>query len=291
LSLYRGRFAPSPTGPLHSGSLFAALVSFLEARSNQGKWLLRIENVDAQREQANAHRSIIETLQAHSLIWDEEISFQSERSHLYEHALKQLADQQYTFQCPCSRKQLKERNGVHLETCNKQTINQKELVNFATKFKLLKTEFSWEDGILGKKHITCQNDFVLKRKEGFYAYQLAVVCDDIAQNITHIVRGSDLLDSTPMQLALYNALKVPPPKFSHFPVLVNSQNQKLSKQTFAQAVNNHTPLKNLLELFTLLKLPLPQKPSTTEEALKMAIKLWDKHYIPATNTLKHMPSV
>jgi len=295
MNLYRGRFAPSPTGPLHLGSLFAALISYLEARSHHGKWLLRIEDVDTQREQSGARQAIIETLQAHGLYWDEDVSYQSDRPHYYEKRLKQLATQKHTFQCPCSRKQLIESNGQHLSFCQKLMNSQENYIQTsnlqcATKFKISETQFNWVDDILGSISFNHSEDFVLKRKEGFYAYQLAVVCDDIEQGITHVVRGSDLLDSTPMQLALFKALKVKPPTFGHFPILLNAQQQKLSKQTYAPAINNSTPVKNLLSLFSILKLPIKNKPSSPTEALQMALQIWDKHYIPAIKTLKHTPT-
>ena len=285
MTIYRGRFAPSPTGPLHLGSLFAALISYLEARSHNGEWLLRIEDVDAQREQTGARQSIIDTLEAHSLCWDGDISYQSDQSQYYERVLQQLADQKRTYHCPCSRKQLLSHKGLHLEGCQNKTLDKHDLANCAIKFKMQETQFSWNDGILGKINLRCQEDFVLKRKEGFYAYQLAVVCDDIIQNITHVVRGSDLLDSTPMQLTLYHALNTTAPEFSHFPVLLNKKNQKLSKQTFARAVEQQTALKNLLDLFTLLKLPLSHTPKSCEQALQMALEIWNQDYIPVTKTL------
>jgi glutamyl-Q tRNA(Asp) synthetase len=294
MDIYRGRFAPSPTGPLHQGSLFAALISYLEARSNQGKWLLRIEDVDVQREQPGAREAIIETLQTHGLFWDEAVSYQSERSHYYEKTLKQLASQNLTYQCPCSRKQLFESNGQHLNFCQAlkkphESFIQTNNIRYATKFKIMDTQFNWVDDILGPLSFKHSEDFVLKRKEGFYAYQLAVVCDDLEQGITHVIRGADLLDSTPMQLALFQALKTKPPIFGHFPILLNAQKQKLSKQTFALAIDNSTPLKNLLGLFAMLKLPIKNKPATVNEAIQIALQVWDKHYIPATKSLKHTP--
>jgi len=295
MSLYRGRFAPSPTGPLHLGSLFAALISYLEARSHNGQWLLRIEDVDAQREQPGARQAIIDTLLAHGLYWDESVSCQSDRSHYYEKILKQLATQNHTFQCPCSRKQLIDSNGEHLSACQKRTSPQEgnrqdNNRQCATKFKLSDTQFNWVDDILGSMSFKHSEDFVLKRKEGFYAYQLAVVCDDIEQNITHVVRGSDLLDSTPMQLALYQALLTKPPTFGHFPILLNAQQQKLSKQTYAPAINNNTPVKNLLSLFAMLHIPVKNKPTTVADTLQMALEVWDRHYIPAIKSLKHTPT-
>ncbi|MFT5717750.1 MAG: glutamyl-Q tRNA(Asp) synthetase [Oleiphilaceae bacterium] len=295
MDVYRGRFAPSPTGPLHQGSLFAALISFLEARSHHGKWLLRIEDVDTQREQLGARDAIFETLKAHGLFWDETVSFQSERSAYYEKNIKLLASQNLTFKCPCSRKQLIESNGQHLNFCQAlanphESFIQTHNIKYATKFKIIDTQFKWVDNILGSLSLEHSEDFVLKRKEGFYAYQLAVVCDDIEQGITHVIRGADLLDSTPMQLALFKAFKQKPPTFGHFPILLNSQAQKLSKQTFAPAIDNSTPIKNLLDLFAMLKLPIKNKPASVDEALQIALQVWDKHYIPAIKSLKHTPT-
>ena len=292
MSIYRGRFAPSPTGPLHQGSLFAALISYLEARSNNGSWLLRIEDVDAQREQAGARQAIINTLIAHGFLWDEPPSLQSEHAQNYEEVLKRLSNQGHTYLCPCSRKQLTSSNGQHLNSChihanvpsNSSQINN---LHYAIKFKLSNSQFNWDDDILGPMQINHIEDFVLKRKEGFYAYQLAVVCDDLSQGITHVVRGSDLLDSTPMQLALYQALNKQPPAFGHLPILLNAEEQKLSKQTYAPAINNNTPVENLMSLFDLLKLPIKQKPSCASEALTLALEVWDRDYIPKIKSLNH----
>lgn len=270
MKTYRGRFAPSPTGPLHFGSLFAALISYLEAKAHHGSWLLRIEDIDPLREQAEASEQIIECLTAHHLYWDEDIRFQSAHSANYEKTLAQLSRTTHTFACPCSRRQLIDSDGKHCDACINQNISQHAC---AIKFKRMQREYQWLDIFQGKQATVLNDDFVLKRKEGFYAYQLAVVCDDIEQEISHIIRGFDLLDSTPMQLALYQALGQPPPRFGHFPV-INHDGQKLSKQNHAQAVDNTLALTNLRHALGLLELNQAARENSVDKMLKTAIETW-----------------
>lgn len=271
MSNYRGRFAPSPTGPLHFGSLFAAVISFLHARAHNGQWLVRIEDLDPPREQAHAKQAILKTLKAHGLEWDEPVVYQSERSAFYEARLAQLAEQGLSYSCPCSRKQLAERDGEHTEACQKK---QFENLACAVKFKSRGEVFSWSDGFQGREQLALSDDFVLKRKDGLYAYQLAVVCDDIEQKISHVVRGYDLLDSTPMQLALYHALGHQAPELSHFPVIVSQSHQKLSKQNLAPAVDDDKALQNLNEVFRSMQLSLSRAPVSVAEAIELGIAAW-----------------
>jgi glutamyl-Q tRNA(Asp) synthetase len=270
MNAYRGRFAPSPTGPLHFGSLFAALISYLDAKAHQGSWLLRLEDIDPLREQAGASEQIVEALKAHHLYWDEDIVFQSAHSANYENALSRLSKTQDTFACPCSRRQLIEAHGRHSEACLNQTTKPQA---YAIKFKHTHNEYPWLDVFQGQQSATLDEDFVLKRKEGFYAYQLAVVCDDIEQNITHIIRGYDLLASTPMQLALYKALGTSPPIFGHFPV-INHQGQKLSKQNHARAIDNTLARSNLSHALDLLQLGQAAREGSIDKMLQTAIETW-----------------
>jgi len=275
MNKYRGRFAPSPTGPLHFGSLFAAVISYLDAKTHAGYWLVRIEDIDPLREKADSKKSILDTLEAHGLCSDEDVIYQSQQSSAYETVLSRLADKGYTFHCPCSRKQLDRNLGKHTQACTDQRFTNETL---AIKFKANQQRYSWQDGLQGiqSEHLT--DDFVLRRKESFYAYQLAVVCDDITQNISHVVRGHDLLSSTPMQLALYEALEAAPPSFSHFPI-ISSEGQKLSKQNFAEPVDPKLALFNLSEVFRLIGLTLPAKPSNIGQALDMATMVWETHLL------------
>lgn len=278
---YRGRFAPSPTGPLHFGSLFAAVISFLEARYYDGEWLVRIEDVDPLREQQGASKDIINSLTSHGLTSDAPIIFQSCRSHLYQQTLEQLQQFDFAYACPCSRKYLNEHNGRHRPNCvSKQTDITDCAIKFRAQSIFHKQDlFSWDDNFQGIQTRKLLHDFVLKRKEGFYAYQLAVVCDDIAQGITHIVRGYDLLESSPMQLALYLALNKAPPKFVHFPVIAFKNGQKLSKQNKAPAINNHFALENLLTVFSMLGLKLKYKPDNCQNALYEALENWNPKFL------------
>jgi glutamyl-Q tRNA(Asp) synthetase len=278
---YRGRFAPSPTGPLHFGSLFAAVISYLEARNNGGEWLVRIEDIDPLREQQGVSKEIIKTLSCHGLFSDAPIIYQKNHTSLYQQTLAQLQTNNFAYACPCSRKYLLEHNGEHKPDCvNKQV----DATNCAIKFRSsssqkLHGQFIWDDKFQGTQTRTLTDDFVLKRKEGFFAYQLAVVCDDIEQEISHVVRGYDLLESSPMQLALYLALNKTPPQFAHFPVIVFKNGQKLSKQNKAPAINNNLALDNLLSIFSILGLKLKYKPDNCNNALNEALENWNPTFL------------
>lgn len=274
---YRGRFAPSPTGPLHFGSLFAAVISYLDAKRQQGKWLVRIENIDPPREQEGAIASILSCLEKHGLHADEDILFQSSQGPYYETLLDRLHTSGQLYLCPCSRKQLTE-EGEHLPSCQSQEV---KALPCATKFRSDAREIHWEDGILGSISYPLVDDFVLKRKDGLYAYQLAVVADDIQQGITHVVRGADLLDSTPMQLALYQALNASEPKFSHFPVVKNDQGQKLSKQNLAHPVNAENAVDNLRTVLSMLGISYSIHEHNCKSLLATAIPQWQPERVAA----------
>lgn len=283
MATYRGRFAPSPTGPLHFGSLFAAVISYLEARYHNGAWLVRIEDIDPLREQKNASANILHTLNCHHLLPDEPPEFQSNRYDLYKHNLTRLMADEIAYACPCSRRYLQEHHGNHSNDCLDQQVNIEEC---ALKFKAnSSTIFEWEDGLQGPQSRRLRDDFVLKRKEGFYAYQLAVVSDDIDQNISHVVRGFDLIDSTPMQLALYKSFNKVPPIYSHFPVIAFSNGQKLSKQNLAPALSNDLALSNLLHIFELLGLKLRHSPDNCKNALNEALECWNTQFLVGKSEL------
>lgn len=246
-SRYRGRFAPSPTGPLHFGSLVTAVASFLDARSRGGAWLVRIEDLDPLRESPEATQRILESLEAHGLHSDEPVRFQSERHAHYHRLIDQLLEQGLAYRCACSRKQLREHGGRHPERCREGRADPGERP-FAVRFALHDEHSEWQDQLLGPQTQQVQaelDDPVILRKEGFYAYQLAVVADDIDQGITHVVRGSDLLDMTAQQQQIYRALGARPPQWMHIPVIVNAQGQKLSKQNHAPALNDRIAKQNL----------------------------------------------
>ena len=239
--MYVGRFAPSPTGPLHFGSLLAALASYLEAKTHNGTWLVRMEDLDKPREMSGAASHILQTLEDFGFEWDGEIVYQSQRAALYQAALNQL--RAITYACCCSRKEIADsaQHGidglVYPGTCRNKHIKKTPR---AIRIQVNDQAIAFKDAIQG--HIT-QNlasqvgDFVLKRADGLFAYQLAVVVDDHLQGITHIVRGADLLDSTPRQLYLQHHLSYTTPHYAHIPVASNRAGEKLSKQTLAPAID------------------------------------------------------
>lgn len=287
--IYRGRFAPSPTGPLHFGSLVAALASFLDARKNKGEWLVRIEDIDPLREVSGASSDILRTLESHHLLWDEQVRYQSNRSNAYESFIEELRVLGFTYYCPCSRKTLIANNGSHSPGCNPSKLSSSQ--PFAIRFRAQDHRYSWNDLLLGQQSFSATkqtDDFVIKRKEGFYSYQLAVVCDDIEQRITHIVRGSDLLDSTPPQLALYDALTLSTPQFGHIPVITNSAGQKLSKQNLAPSINSTFASQNLQQALDALNHPLPTTlyNAPADEIIDWAIKNWSLNQVPKSQSIQ-----
>jgi glutamyl-Q tRNA(Asp) synthetase len=270
---YKGRFAPSPTGPLHLGSLLAALISYIDARSNNGSWLVRIEDIDPPREAPGASESILNTLEAYGFEWDEPVVYQSKRYDLYESKLKHLLDEKHCYYCPCSRKEMAELNGGHLPECGYHSHNTRP--NSAIKFRSNTQPRHWNDLFKGPISARSESDFVLKRKDALYAYQLAVVTDDIDQGITHVLRGADLLDSSPMQLELYKAFSTTPPKFGHFPLIKNSDGQKLSKQNLAPAISQRDIMSNLRELCRMIGLDF-YKADSPKDLLNTLTEQW--HY-------------
>ncbi len=253
-SRYRGRFAPSPTGPLHFGSLVTAVASYLEARSRGGTWLVRIEDLDPLRESPEATERILASLEAHGLYSDEPVRFQSGCHTRYRRLIDQLLDQGLAYRCACSRKQLREHGGRHPEHCREGHAKPGERP-FAIRFALHDEHSQWHDQLLGPQSQQVHaemDDPVILRKEGFYAYQLAVVADDIDQNITHVVRGSDLLDMTAQQQQIYHALGALPPHWMHIPVILNAQGQKLSKQNHAPALDDKVAQDNLTKALSAL---------------------------------------
>lgn len=244
---YRGRFAPSPTGPLHFGSLLAAAGSWLDARAVGGEWLLRIEDLDPPREPPGAVDQILRALDVFGLHWDGEVVFQSRRLEAYEAALAGLVDAGWAYPCRCSRKAVADANRRlgqpgsrrYPGTCRAQpsgTIRNSRIVRLRTPAERV----GIEDRLQGPyaQHLEKEvGDFVLRRREGYIAYQLAVVVDDAAQGITDVVRGIDLLDSTPRQLWLQRLLGFATPRYMHLPVVVRPDGEKLSKQTGAAGVD------------------------------------------------------
>jgi glutamyl-Q tRNA(Asp) synthetase len=286
-SPYRGRFAPSPTGPLHLGSLIAALASYLDARAAGGRWLLRMEDIDPPREQPGAAAAILCSLEAHGLCWDEPVLWQSERSAAYLDALDQLRAAGALFACTCSRAQTDAAGN-----CRGDCRTRSDPPRSAAALRVaVAGDFTarWEDRWQGAQRWGAgrlPRDFVVRRRDGLFAYQLAVVVDDAAQGITHVVRGSDLLDSTPRQLWLQRLLHQHSPAYSHLPVLTNREGQKLSKQTHAPALDDRQAAANLRLALDYLGQPRPPAAlDGCDELLRFAIAHWRWQAVPAVAAL------
>ena len=248
---YRGRFAPSPTGPLHLGSLVAALGSWLLARAAGGEWWVRVEDLDPPREIPGAAEHQLSTLAAFGLHADGPITWQSQRSHVYLHALDKLLADGSAFECHCSRSHLAASNGIH-----RACVAKTRRVDPAIRLRVADgTVISFSDCLQGDvtQDVAREvGDFVLKRADGLWAYQLAVVVDDAAQGMTDIVRGADLLDSTPRQILLQRALGLPTPRYLHLPVVLDAGGHKLSKTSSAPPVDASDPLPALRAAWQVL---------------------------------------
>lgn len=251
-----GRFAPSPTGPLHAGSLVAAVGSFLCARKNAGQWLLRIEDLDPPREAPGAADSILQCLEAHGLLWDGEVVYQSQRHDAYLETVNQLMNEGKAYCCQCSRKQIaatglqSDFGPVYPGTCR-----AKQLVEGAVRIRTHNRPIGFDDhreGHYEQKLESQFGDFVIQRRDGLFAYQLAVVLDDARENITHVVRGTDLLDNTPRQIHLQQILELNTPEYLHLPLVRNEGGQKLSKQNLATPLDNASASENLIEALRFL---------------------------------------
>ena len=288
--MYTGRFAPSPTGLLHIGSLLTAVASYADARSNGGKWLVRMEDLDPPREMAGAASHILHTLEAFGFEWDGEVAYQSRRYALYEETLCRLKTAGLVYPCHCSRKdwQAGARRGadgvVYNGRCRhpgqRPALQGKQP---AWRIRVPDRVIGFSDGIVGDY---AQNlagdigDFVLLRADGYWAYQLAVVADDAEQGVTHIVRGQDLLVSTPRQIYLQQCLDVPTPRYAHLPLLTNAQGQKWSKQTLAPALDLNRREQLLRQVFRYLNLPEAPETDRPAELLDWAVAHWDMDKVP-----------
>ena len=291
---YIGRFAPSPTGPLHFGSLIAAVASYCDAKSNQGKWLLRLEDIDRPRELAGAANAILQQLQAFGFEWDGEILRQSQRDIEYAQALDYLQNQQLIYPCTCTRKEIADSSHligidgfVYPKTCLHYPLKLHTPYTLRIQVNADKMHFS--DAIQGNINQNIQTeigDFVLKRADGLFTYQLAVVVDDAAQGITHVVRGADLLNSTPRQIYLQQQLNLPTPLYAHIPVACNQAGEKLSKQTFAEpihAINAHQQLFKALQ-FLGQRPPSDLRSASLQEIWQWAISYWQISRIPSKHS-------
>lgn len=283
--MYRGRFAPTPSGALHFGSLVAALASFLAARANAGEWLLRIEDVDPPRVAAGAAAGIVRSLAAHGFDWDGAVLHQSRREEAYRQALARLVETDRVYACACSRKRI--------AALAKPGVDGPVYPGFcrgggadapgALRLRVPSLRVVFQDALLGR--IACDverecGDFALRRADGVFTYQLAVVVDDAEQGITHVVRGADLLASTPRQIVLQQALGYATPAYLHLPVVLDAAGFKLSKQTLAAALHDAEPLPALRQAGRFLGLPEIGRVAGARAWLATAIRLWPEIALP-----------
>ncbi|NNG13536.1 MAG: tRNA glutamyl-Q(34) synthetase GluQRS [Gammaproteobacteria bacterium] len=291
---YRGRFAPSPTGPLHFGSLVAGVGSYLQARHQQGEWLVRMEDLDLPRCVEGADSQILNTLENYGMFWDGEILYQSQRDPAYDIALKQLKSLNACYPCACSRSEIAaiaqqgNEGPIYPGTC-RNGLAKGQTAN-SIRARLDDAIVSVHDQLQGE---VTQNlyrdfgDFVIKRGDGLFAYQLAVIVDDAEQGITEIVRGSDLLDSTPRQIWLQQKLGYHTPGYLHLPIATNSAGEKLSKQTYATAIDDKDPRPQLIKALNFLGQQPPKElcDSDLNSLWEWAIQHWSLENIPASRKI------
>ncbi|WP_417666709.1 tRNA glutamyl-Q(34) synthetase GluQRS [Pseudidiomarina sp.] len=276
---YCGRFAPTPSGPLHFGSLLAALASYLDARACGGHWYVRIEDIDEPRAVSGADQLILEQLKQHELHWDGDIWYQSRRTEIYQAALQHLTDQQLTYRCECSRKQIKALGPFYTGVCRDKNLRSE---NTAVRFKNDRPVLSFEDQLLGHIDIEPEfaaEDFVLFRRDGLFTYQLAVVIDDIEQGITDIVRGEDLLTASSWQLNLWRYFTDRTPKFKHVPLALDEHGNKLSKQNHAPALDKDCVTAQLNAAMQFLGLQ-PDTNLAPADLVASAVTQWRARYFP-----------
>ncbi len=280
---YRGRFAPSPTGPLHFGSLVAAVGSYADALAAGGEWLVRMEDVDEDRCRPGAADAILRTLEAHGFQWQGEVLYQSRRKERYREVLEELLAQGAAYPCGCTRREV-ERHGhpgvegiVYPGTCREGLPSGRK--PRAIRLRVPDEELCFHDRLHGT---LCQQlkqevgDFVIRRADGFFAYQLAVVVDDLDQGVNQVVRGADLLLSTPRQIHLQRLLAAPRPTYLHLPLVRDDKGRKLSKRDQAHPVNDTDPVSGLLAAWRFLGQPLPEEPPATAETFwRWARSHWD----------------
>ncbi len=291
LGAYIGRFAPSPTGPLHQGSLVAALASYLHAKARQGRWLVRIEDVDTPRCIPGADQKILRQLSQCGLHSDAPVVWQSQRAPLYQAALDGLIARSHVYPCACSRKDIEEslsQRGLPRErhhaapypgTCRPENGGLRGRPARAWRFHVgtgRQAQVQWQDERLGPQQQAVDQevgDFIVRRADGLWAYQLAVVVDDAEQGVTHVVRGEDLVDNTARQILLQQALGLPRPTYLHTPLVLGPNGEKLSKQNGAQALALERPMSALNQAAACLGLPAQHIDMPPQEALEIWTRL------------------
>ncbi|MBL7005227.1 MAG: tRNA glutamyl-Q(34) synthetase GluQRS [Gammaproteobacteria bacterium] len=285
---YIGRFAPSPSGPLHLGSLMSATCSYLQAKSKQGKWLVRIEDIDTPRVVQGIADQQLKQLEHFGLYWDEQVIYQSQRLARYQQIIEQLKSKHKLYACECTRKQLKlqaQASNVGLiypRTCISKKLNY---ADNAIRIKTSTDDIEFVDAVYGKQQANIQHltsDWVIKRRDGIYAYHLAVVVDDAEQQISEVVRGVDILPLTPLHLDLQQILNYQSPSYLHHPLMIENEN-KLSKQNHACRVKDKNRIKTLNQILTALGQSKILDTDQLDTFWKSAISQWDQTKIPISN--------
>lgn len=283
-----GRFAPSPSGPLHLGSLLTALASFLDARSRAGRWLLRIDDLDAPRSVPGSADQIRRALEHHGLFWDGVATQQSKHQSNYLDALAKLQEQKRLYRCSCTRKMVI--NRPYPGTCSERNLPQSQPGSVRLRIPADLDRVEFIDELLGAQYdqlATSCGDFIVQRADGLISYQLAVVVDDAITGVNRVVRGADLLSSTPRQIVLQRLLQLPQPNYLHLPVVMNKTGTKLSKQAHAQALDAAHPSANLHLLLQLLHQAPPSRlqHESPAELLAWATQHWQSNALPQTPEL------
>ncbi len=279
---YIGRFAPSPSGALHFGSLVAALGSYLQAKKNNGKWLVRMEDIDPPREIKGAADDILRTLDAFGLHWDDTVLYQHTRYEAYQAQLESWLDSQEAYYCACTRKQIQEIGGIYQGRCRNLGLNNE---GCAIRLRMDNPVLTFHDikhGTISLDPGMAAEDFIVKRRDGLFAYNLAVVLDDIYQGVTEVVRGADLIEPTGRQVSLYQKLGAVKVSYLHLPLALNHQGNKLSKQNHAPAIDKHDPAPAIAAALDFLGHSIPDElqGAPVSELLAWARIYWDIDRLP-----------
>ncbi|MEZ8350366.1 tRNA glutamyl-Q(34) synthetase GluQRS [Vibrio splendidus] len=287
---YIGRFAPSPSGPLHFGSLVAALGSYFQAKSNQGQWLVRMEDLDPPREMVGAADLILKTLEAYHLFGDGEVIYQSQRHDLYQAQIDQWVADKQAYYCQCTRKQIKSLGGFYNGHCRDAGLidSGEQAVRLCMDFPVE----SFDDvrhGAIQIPKALAEEDFIIKRRDGLFAYNLAVVLDDIEQGVTEVVRGADLIEPTGRQISLYKTLKQKTVSYLHLPLATDGLGNKLSKQNHATAIDLDNPKPTLLDAMRFLGFDIPHAlyEASMDEILLWGTQQWNVSQLPDSLQKEH----
>lgn len=285
---YIGRFAPTPSGYLHFGSLLAALASYLDARHHNGQWLVRIEDLDTPRNIPGATEHILRTLDAYGLHWDGEVVHQADRLALYQQAMTRWLETGQAYYCDCSRRDILAHGNIYPGTCRLRQLPAAS--DHAIRLQVDSSELTLQDRLQGRfsqRLSEASGDFIIRRRDGIIAYQLAVVVDDIAQGVTDIVRGADLLESTPRQLWIYQLLRQPVPRYLHVPLAMRADGEKLSKRLGSAPLEPEQAARTLHHALSVLAQRPPSEltGAPVAEQLQWAIAHWQPEQLPATRQI------